>query len=124
MNAGRGYLWIKDLKKQTGRNIPRLLALSHHTDPFYTGSKRSSEKRRSGSPKCGNNSTRTRPGIHLRRVHYHLDAIGYPNLEGKPYTNCHERLGRSRELLADTHGYCVWCLPRPSTITATGIPTI
>lgn len=83
----RGYQWIKNLKEQTGKNIPDLLALSRVNDPFFTGTK-THERQAQWFAKMWKQKYEGQTGIHIRRVHYLLQSKPYPKLNGKPYTNC------------------------------------
>jgi hypothetical protein len=81
-----GYEHIKQIAKESGLNVPDLLAMPCNNDPFY----------------CGSNSQRIQAewfaslwkefgyttGVHLRRVHYQLISQHSPQLyNGKPYEN-------------------------------------
>jgi hypothetical protein len=81
-----GFQWIKSLKKQTGRNIPDLLALSRQRDPFFIGSKKD-RKRAEWFARMWEQQYHHQTGLHLRRIHYRLDAISFPKLKGMPYKN-------------------------------------
>ena len=82
----RGYLWVKSLKKQTGKNIPALLALTRPNDPFFCGSE-ADQKNAEWFAVMWEQKYEGQSGIHVRRVHYHLQAIEFPKLNGMPYRN-------------------------------------
>jgi hypothetical protein len=82
----RGYNWIKDLKKQTGKNVPELLALSQHSDPFFIGSP-ADIAQGEWFARMWKQEYDGHTGVHVRRVHYRLDALGFLKLDGMPYRN-------------------------------------
>jgi hypothetical protein len=84
----RGYDWIHQLRKQTGKTIPELLALSRQNDPFFAGSP-TDLKQAGWFTRMWEQEYKGQSGIHIRRGHYHLDAISYPKLNGMPYRNCY-----------------------------------
>ncbi len=81
-----GYDRIKQLKKETGANIPDLLALDRNNDPFFAGSPaqlRDAEWFAELWERYGFES-----GTHLRRIHYRL--VSYEGVvlpDGTPYEN-------------------------------------
>jgi len=81
-----GYEKIKQLKKESGYNIPDLLALAPANDPFYAGSPSAREKAEWFAnlwQEFGYSS-----GVHLRRFHYQLVSQEEPiKHDGKPYKN-------------------------------------
>jgi len=87
-SVGRGFDWIHDLKKKTGKKyIPELLALSRDHDPFFIGSPAHIEQGQ-WFAQMWEQKYKGQTGIHIRRVHYHLQALGdFPNLQGMPYRN-------------------------------------
>jgi hypothetical protein len=86
----RGYNWILELKKQTGKNIPELLALTRENDPFFAGTAVHWKKAKWFAT-MWKREYEGQTGIHLRRVHYHLDAKkNVRKLDGKPYRNAYK----------------------------------
>ncbi len=79
-----GYDWIKRLKKETGKNLPDLLALTHNHDPFNVGSEDDRAKANWFAALWGR-LYQGQAGIHLRRIHYRI--LGEPKLNGMPYEN-------------------------------------
>jgi hypothetical protein len=82
----RGYGWVHQLKKKLRKNIPQLLALSRACDPFYFGSP-TQVKKAEWFAAMWEREYEGQTGIHLRRVHYYLDALQFLKLEGMPYRN-------------------------------------
>src|SRR5580692_11456082 len=80
----RGYKWIKNLKKQTGKNIPELVATTQQTDPFFSGSKMD-RRQAEWFAKMWKQHYEGQTGIHLRRIHYKLATLAFAKLNGKPY---------------------------------------
>ena len=79
-----GYERIKRLAKETGRNIPDLLALARKNDPYFMGSPaqvRQAEWFASLWERFGYTTS-----VHIRRVHYQLvSQVSPTNLDGPPY---------------------------------------
>jgi hypothetical protein len=76
-----GYEWIHTLRKETGKRIPELLALSRTSDPYFAGSKMDT-KQAEWFAKMWEQKYKGQTGIHIRRVHYHLFCIQYKKLKG------------------------------------------
>jgi Skp family chaperone for outer membrane proteins len=85
--AERGSDWILSLAKQLGKMVTELIALSPDHDPFKCGTLAHKEQAE-WFAKMWQQEYKGQTGIHLRRVHYRLDAVGYPGIHGMPYTNC------------------------------------
>jgi len=86
MAAVSGYASVKTLAKQTGRNVPDLLALACQNDPFYAGSAATVDAA-DWFVRAWQAAGYT-TGVHLRRVHYRLVTLATelkPN--GLPYEN-------------------------------------
>ena len=87
LDAGRGYDWIRALKNETGKNIPDLIVLARNNDPFFVGSP-IDLKQAKWFAAMWEKEYQGQSGIHIRRVHYHLDAIKFRKLDGMGYRNC------------------------------------
>jgi hypothetical protein len=83
---GRGYLWIKTLKKELRRPVYDLLVLAPANDPFYAGSELDHAKAawfKTIWTRLGFTN-----GVHLRRIHYRLlDWEARQKHDGMPYEN-------------------------------------
>src|SRR5262245_17073262 len=85
--APRGYEAIKALAEQLGVPIPHLLALDRKNDPFFAGTPGHWEKARWFAALW--EQFDFPPGVHLRRIHYHLVTQKPPvsMLDGSDYEN-------------------------------------
>jgi hypothetical protein len=81
----RGHQWILNLKTELRRKVTDLIAMSRPRDPFFAGSPRDQKRARWFADMWERLEYKDKPDIHLRRLHYHLDAIGFRKLNGKPY---------------------------------------
>jgi len=83
-----GYEKIKQFKKESGYNIPDLLALAPGNDPFYAGSPSAKEKAEWFASLWQKFGFGYSSGVHLRRFHYQLVSQEEPKKhDGKPYEN-------------------------------------
>jgi hypothetical protein len=86
--AGRGCDWIKGLKKETGKNVPELLALTRERDPFYCGHTPTQQEQAKWFARMWEQEYKGQTGIHIRRMHYRLVARGdCLKTNGMPYEN-------------------------------------
>lgn len=81
-----GYEKIRVLSKETGLNIPDLIAMARQNDPFFVGSPAQTRMAEWFAELWENFGFST--GVHLRRVHYRLVSEYSPTgPNGKPYEN-------------------------------------
>ena len=81
----RGFEWIRELKRKTGRNIPELIALSRQRDPYFCGTTDDWKRARWFASAWKKLNYTGRHDIHLRRMHYAVEARKLKNVNGKPY---------------------------------------
>jgi hypothetical protein len=79
--------WLGDLMRETGKTRRELLVLSDASDPFYAGTTPTQKKWAEWFARMWEQEYKGRTGIHIRRCHYHIDAIGFLKINGMPYTN-------------------------------------
>src|SRR5438105_5045380 len=84
--APRGYEAIRALAKRLRRPIPNLLVLSRNNDPFFSGTHTHREQAEWFADLWQRFGYTT--GVHLRRVHYQVFAVGDVRLpSGIAYMN-------------------------------------
>lgn len=79
--------FIGELMRQTGKSRRDLLVLADQSDPFYAGTMPAQRKAAEWFARMWEQEYDGQTGIHIRRVHYHLDAIRFPKINSMPYTN-------------------------------------
>jgi len=75
------YDSIKKLAKEMGKPVPEVLALSRDHDPFFCGTAAHREHAK-WFARMWKQEYEGQAGIHIRRVHYHLDAIQFKKSQG------------------------------------------
>lgn len=79
--------WLGELMKETGKSRRDLLVLSDNNDPYYAGTTSAQRKAAEWFARMWEQEYKGQTGIHLRRCHYHIDAIKLLKTNGMPYTN-------------------------------------
>jgi len=79
--------WLGDLMRETGKTRRELLVLADQSDPFYAGKMPAQKQAAEWFARMWEQEYKGQTGIHLRRCHYHIDAIRFRKINGMPYTN-------------------------------------